>query len=164
MCSLFQFPGLAGIATGLLLIAFLWVLACALLPGGPFDMDIKGEKGTFLPLFNTYMDIAKFVLGIVSASIAALVGATVFSSNNRGTALSLKTFASPLYLLASSLVWGVLFMSLLAYFYEDYRHNLHEESTYTRRKYATIQALGFGCLLCFAFGYCWLIIIAVAQH
>lgn len=163
MCSFFQFPGLAGIVVGVALFVFFWLLIYVSLSKGPFDMDIKGKEATFLPLFTIYVDIAKFVIGFASTSIAALIGATIFSSN-KATAPLLKSFSSPLFLLALSLIFGILFMSFLALDYEDYRHNQPGKSTYTRFKYSRNQAFGFDCLSCFALGYLWLIVIAVAQH
>jgi hypothetical protein len=138
----------------------LWWIVWLALKHGPFDMDFKGEKGTFMPLLAMYLDIAKFVIGLASGSIALLVGSAIFHSNSTiGPALA--SFASPLFLLALSIVWGVMFMPFLALDYEAYRHN---EMPYTRRKYARNQALGYSCLICFTLGYISLIWIVVKSH
>jgi len=123
-------------------------------------MDIRGEKGTFIPLLSMYADIAKFVIGLASTSIALLVGSAAFRSTGAAGPL-LSSFASPLFLLALSIIWGVCFMPALALDYEAYRHN---EQPYTRVKYSRNQAFGFSCLGCFALGYAWLIFIVTKQH
>lgn len=160
MCLLFQSPGFYGIAVGLLMFPVLWWIIWALLPPGPFAMDIHGENGTFIPVLSIYVDIAKFVIGLASTSIALLVGSSVY--HGPGTAGPLvSSFASPLFVLAFSIIWGVCFMPFLALDYEAYRHN---EKPYTRGHYSRNQAFGFGSLICFALGYAWLIFIVTRQH
>lgn len=91
MCKLFQFPGLYGIVVGICLLLLLGLLTWLLTPpkgktslrerllSNPlFEFDVKGEPGSFLPLFSIYLDIAKFILGLASGSIALLVGSTAF--------------------------------------------------------------------------------------
>jgi hypothetical protein len=160
MCSLIQYPGFYGLVVGVLVFPALWWVIWAVLPPGPFNMDIRGEKGSFVPLLTMYVDIAKFVIGLASGSIALLVGSVTFrATGTPGPRLS--SFASPLFLLALSIVWGVCFMPFLALDYEAYRH---EEKPYTRIKYARNQAFGFGCLICFALGYLWLIFTVAGPH
>ena len=153
-------PGFGGIAVGVLIGPALWLIIWLMLPPGPFDMDFHGEKGTFIPLLSMYVDIAKFIMGLASGTIALLVGSAIVHSNG-GIGPLLVTFVSPLYLLALSLIWGVLFMPFLALDYEGYRDN---EKPYTRFKYARNQAFGFSSLACFALGYCWLILIVARSH
>lgn len=153
-------PGFSGIAVGVLICPALWWIIWLTLPPGPFDMDIHGEKGTFIPLLSMYVDIAKFVIGLASGSIALLVGSAIFHSNG-GVGPVLATFTSPLFVLVLSLIWGVLFMPFLALDYEAYRHH---EKPYTRFNYARNQAFGFSSLACFALGYFWLILIVARSH
>lgn len=155
MCSLFQSPGFYGVVVGLLMFPALWWIIWALLPPGPFDMDIHGETESFVPLLTMYVDIAKFVIGLASTSIALLVGSATFRATGTAGPL-LSAFASPLFLLALSIVWGVCFMPFLALDYEAYRHN---QKPYTRFGYSRNQAFGFSCLICFALGYLWLIFV-----
>jgi hypothetical protein len=159
VCSLFQHPGFYGITVGVLIVPALWWIIWTVLPPGPFAMDIRGEKSSFLPLLTMYVDIAKFVIGLASTSIALLVGSATFRTAGAAGPI-LSTFASPLFLLALSIVWGVCFMPFLALDYEAYRHN---EKPYTRLRYARNQAFGFSCLLCFALGYLWLIFVVKGQ-
>ncbi|MGO9254810.1 MAG: hypothetical protein ACLQU1_00695 [Bryobacteraceae bacterium] len=52
-----------------------------------------------------YLDIAKFVLGLAAGSIVLLAGSLNFSQSNGRTP---KPFAPPLFLVAMSVVYGVL--------------------------------------------------------
>ena len=79
-------PGFSGIAVGVLICPALWWIIWLTLPPGPFDMDIHGEKGTFIPLLSMYVDIAKFAMRLASGSIALLVGSAIFHSNSMAAA------------------------------------------------------------------------------
>lgn len=134
-----------------------------LLSNQNFEFDFRNEKGiekgSFAPLLTIYLDIAKVVSGLASGSIALLVGAATFHSTGAGHLLT--SFASPLFLLALSILWGVLFMAFIVLNYEGYRHGVRP---YTHFKYSRNQACGFGSLLCFAIGYVWLIFIVAGQQ
>ena len=147
MCKLFQFSGFYGILVGIGMLCVTWLLAWLVLKGNDFDFDTQGEKGSFQPLLSNYLDIAKFVLGIASGSIVLLVGSTAFHSGGRLP----SSFASPLFLLALSILYGVFFMVLMMIGYEAYRH---KTKPYTRFKYSRNLALGFSCLLCFLCRLC----------
>jgi hypothetical protein len=151
-----MFPGLPGVLVGLGLFPLVWLLACLASPHKPVHFDALGEKDAFLPLLGHYLDIVKVLLGLASGSIVLLVGSAAFRSAGRLPA----SFASPLFLLALSIIYGVLFMVLMMLDYENYRHHPND-NTYTRNKYSRNQALGFSALLCFCFGYVWLIFIVV---
>lgn len=160
MCSLIQFPGFAGIVVGVLMVPALWWIVWARLSPGPFAMDVRGRIDSFLPILQMYIDMAKTVIGLASASIALLVGSATFRSTG-GAGPVLASFASPLFLLALSIIWGVCFLPSIELDYESFRHGTAE---YTRFNYAKNQALGFSCLICFALGYAWLIFIVTRQH
>jgi hypothetical protein len=78
--------------------------------------QLKGESFTFDPggndgesgksLLPMYLDIAKFVLGLAAASIVF----GLFGSPNLGPSNThpLKAFASPLFLVAASSIYGVI--------------------------------------------------------
>ena len=155
MCKLLDFPGCYGFVVGLLLLLLTWLLAYFTLPKGQFNFDFPNEggslQGSFLPLLSSYIDIAKYTLGLASGSIVLLVGAAAFHSDGRVHLPS--SFANPLFLLVLSILWGVFFMALMMVDYEAYRHGTRP---YTRFKYSRTLALGFGCLLCFCIGYAWL--------
>jgi len=83
---------------------------------------------------------------LAAGSIVLLVGSLNF---NQSSGRSLKPFASPLFLVAMSIIYGVLFMILLAVNYEHHLHHPNDPGSYTRFKYTRNQSLGFGALLCF---------------
>ena len=104
-----------------------------------------------------YLDITKLILGIAAGSIVLLVGSSNLVQQSGGR--SLKSFASPMFMVAMSIVYGVLFMTLLVLNYEHHRYNPSSNS-YTRFKYTRNQALGFSALACFCIGYAWLVVAA----
>jgi len=156
MSSLIKFPGSYGIIVGISLLGLAWLIAWLRIKGESFHFDIHGEKGSFAPLLSSYLDIAKFVLGLASGSIVLLAG----SATLRTTSHVVSYFASPLFLLALSILYGVFFMATMIVNYEGYRHSTQP---YTRLKYVTNLALGFSCLLCFSVGYLWLVLNVIRQ-
>ena len=159
MSKLLEFPGLAGIITGASLFLLpLSVLRLFILKADFYNMDAKGKGGAFDPRLANYLDIAKFVLGLASGSVVLLVGSTTFHEG--GPRLLPPSYASPLYLLVLSVIWGIFFMVLETLDYEAYQHT---SNSYTGFKYSRNTALGIGCLLCFLFGYAWLTVIATAR-
>jgi zinc transporter ZupT len=149
------FPGFPGVATAVGLFALTWLVVYLEGRGRPVVFDPGGKHGEFgKRLLPMYLDITKFVLGLAAGSIVLLVGSLNFSQAN---GRSLKPFASPLFLVAMSIIYGVFFMILLTLNYE--RH-LHHPNSYTRFEYTRNQSLGFGALLCFCISYIWLIAAA----
>jgi len=146
------FTGSEGIGVGLAVFAIMWALAWLRTKGESFEFDALGERGAFEKLLTTYLDVTKFAVGLASGSIVLLVG----SSALRETKNLPSSFASPLFLLALSIIYGILFMAYLTISYEAYRH---KTSPYTRFKYTRNLAFGFGGLFCFCVGYLWLIVI-----
>jgi hypothetical protein len=146
------FNGLGGILTGFVVFVVLWLIAYLGTKEKSFDFDARGEKGAFQPLLSTYLDLAKFVVGLASGSIVLLVGSSALHAMPRLP----YTFASPLFLLALSVIYGVLFMICLTLNYEQYRA-IGGELSYTRFKYTRNPAFGYGALFCFCIGYGWLV-------
>jgi hypothetical protein len=152
MCKLFKFPGLYGILSGACLFIVTWLIAWCR-QKGDVQHDAQGEKGTFEKLLPIYLDIAKFVIGLTSGSIVLLVGSATFHAEGL---LSPASIASPLFLLALSTVSGIFFMVFTTISYESSRHT---GKHYPRGTYSINLAFGYTCLLCFAFGYAWLVVI-----
>jgi len=152
------FAGFAGIATALGMFAVLWFTVFLRTKGEFFTFDPGGNDGEFgRSLLPMYLDIAKFVLGLAAGSIVfCLFGSSNFGQANGRT---LKIFASPLFLVAMSIIFGVLFMIFLVLNYENHRNNPDSKS-YTRFKYTRNQAFGFTALACFCVGYTWLVVAA----
>jgi hypothetical protein len=152
------FPGLPGIATAVGLSAVIWLIICLKSRREPVAFDPGGKHGEFgKRLLPMYLDITKFVLGLAAGSIVVLVGSLNFG---QPSGRSLKPFASPLFLVAMSIIYGVLFMILLALNYEHHLHHPNDPRSYTRFKYTRNQSLGFGALVCFCISYIWLIAAA----
>jgi hypothetical protein len=152
-----SFPGFPGVATALGLLAVIWLAVYLMTKREPIVFDPGGKLGEFgKRLLPMYLDIAKFVLGLGAGSIVLLVGSSNYF-NQSNTRPSLQSFASPLFVVAMSIVYGVLFMIMLVLNYE--RH-LHHPNSYTRFAYTRNQALGFAALACFCVGYTWLVVAA----
>jgi hypothetical protein len=153
-----SFAGFGGIATALGLFAILWLIVFLRTKGKFFTFDPGGRDGEFgRSLLPMYLDITKFVLGLAAASIVfSLFGSSNFGQSN---SRSLRSFASPLFLVAMSIIYGVLFMIFLVLNYENHRNNPGSQS-YTRFKYTRNQAFGFSSLACFCVGYTWLVVAA----
>ncbi len=70
--------------------------------GQPVVFDPEGKHGEFgKSLLPMYLDITRFVLGLAAGSIVLLVGSLNF---NQSSTRSLKRFASPLFLVAMSII------------------------------------------------------------
>jgi zinc transporter ZupT len=153
------FPGFAGVVTALGLFTLIWLAVYLKSRGQPVIFDPENKHGEFgKRLLPMYLDITKFVLGLAAGSIVLLVGSlNVNQSNYRP---SLRSFASPLFLVAMSIIYGVLFMIFLAMNYEHHLHHPHDKHSYTRFQYTRNQSLGFGALVCFCISYIWLIAAA----
>ena len=152
------FPGFPGVATAVGLFAVIWLVVYLKSRGHPVVFDPAGKHGEFgKRLLPMYLDITKSVLGLAAGSIVLLVGAINFNQSNTH---SLKSFASPLFLVAMSIVYGVLFMVLLALSYEHHLHHPNDPGSYTLFRYTRNQSLGFGSLACFCVSYVWLIAAA----
>jgi hypothetical protein len=152
------FAGFPGVSTALVLFALIWLTIYLSTRGEPVVFDPEGKHGEFgKRLLPMYLDIAKFVLGLAAGSIVLLVGSLNF---NQSHARPLKSFASPLFLVAMSVIYGVLFMILLVLNYEHHLHHPNDPLSYTRFNYTRNQSLGFSALACFCISYIWLIVVA----
>jgi hypothetical protein len=152
------FPGFPGVATGVGLFAITWLIVYLRTRAQPVIFDPGGVHGEFgKRLLPMYLDITKFVLGLAAGSIVLLVGSLNFT---HPTARSLRSFASPLFLVAMSIIYGVLFMILLTVNYEHHLHRPDDPLSYTRFKFTRNQSLGFSALVCFCISYVWLVAAA----
>jgi hypothetical protein len=146
------------VATAVGLFALIWLMVYMRTKGKPVVFDPGSKHGEFgKRLLPMYLDITKFVLGLAAGSIVLLVGSLNFNQSN---GRSLKPFASPLFLVAMSIIYGVLFMIFLALNYEHHLHHPNDPHSYTLFKYTRNQSLGFGSLVCFCISYIWLIAAA----
>src|SRR5580692_2912656 len=152
-------PGFPGIATSVGLFAVVWFTVwLRTKPTSSNYFEPEGAEGEFgKGLLPIYLDITKLILGIAAGSIVLLVGSSNLVQQTSGR--SLKSFASPMFLVAMSIIYGVLFMTLLVLNYERHRHS-PDSNSYTRLKYSRNQALGISGLACFCIGYAWLVVDA----
>src|SRR5579862_437712 len=152
------FSGFPGVATAVGVFALIWLIVYLRTKGQPVVFDPGSKHGEFgKRLLPIYLDITKSILGLAAGSIVLLVGTLNF---NQSSARSLKPFASPLFLVAMSIIYGVLFMIFLTLNYEYHLHHPDDPHSYTRFKYTRNQSLGFGALVCFCISYIWLIAAA----
>jgi hypothetical protein len=149
------FPGFGGLLVGLVLFFGLWLTACLATPAGSFTFDPQNRPGAFEPRLAIYVRAGEYIVGIATGSIVLLVGSSGLHSSGRLPWL----YASPLVLLALCVIYGVLFMVLLAYNYEMFLHG----NPYTRFQYVRNQALGFSALACFCAGYSWLVVAIIIE-
>jgi len=152
------FPGFPGVATAVGLFAAIWLIVYLRTRGQPVVFDPESKHGEFgKRLLPMYLDITKYILGLAAGSIVLLVGSLNF---NQSGGHSLRPFASPLFMVAMSIIYGVLFMVLLALNYEYHLHHPNDPRSYKRWEYTRNQSLAFGALLCFCISYIWLIVAA----
>lgn len=143
-------PGFSGAVIGLLITPLLTLCIYWRNSKGSFLYDHKGVPGAFEPFLAKYIRATEFVVGISTGSIVLLVG----SSALHGQGGHLPWFyASPLLLLAWSVVWAIAFMIWIIDNYSRYRHGF----THTPLEYSTTLSLGYGAVICFGVGYVWLI-------
>lgn len=148
-----MFPGALGIAIGVGIFSILFLIAWRASQGSAFIFE--RDDGQFERLLAAYLDIAKFIVGLAAGGIVLVVSSTAIASSMKKLPAS---YASPLFLLAMSVFYGVLFMPLLAVDYEAFKQRTR---SYSKFRYVRNQALGFSTLACFCVGYGWLIWAAV---
>jgi hypothetical protein len=118
-----------------------------------YNLDPQGKSGAFEPLLQKYLHLAEFMIGLATGSIVLLIGSSVLHGKDGRLPWF---YASPLLILAASVITALIFMALLILNYEEYQHgNLH-----TPLAYSLSEALGFGSLFLFFVGYVWLILVA----
>jgi uncharacterized Tic20 family protein len=134
------FSGFYGILLGVLIPASLggW-FAWKLKGRSPFNFDPEGKEGAFEKILSIYLDILKFVLGLSSGSIVLLAGSSAFRAEGKLP----PYFASPLFLLLLSIIYGVICMIFLTANYEGSRH---KTTNYTLFKYARNLSFGYGSI------------------
>jgi len=147
------FPGFGGIIVGFGVLIVVGLIVWLTTPKGAFTFET--DPGFFEKMLATYLDIAKFIIGLASGGIVLIIGSSALSSSSKKLPLE---YASPLFVLAVSVVYGILFMPLITLDYEGFRHKTIQ---YTRWRYCRNQTLGFAALTCFCIGYAWLILAAV---
>jgi hypothetical protein len=146
------FAGFNGIIIPPIIVTAIWLNRYRTRKKVPiYDLEPRGKAGAFEPLLQKYLHLAEFIIGLATGSIVLLVGSSVLHGKD---GRSPWFYASPLLVLAASVLTGILFMVSLILSYEDVQHG----NPHTAGAYAFIETLGFSSLLLFVIGYVWLIL------
>jgi hypothetical protein len=146
-----SFTGFEGLIIPLIVVLAIWWNRYRARKGVPaYNLDPKGKDGAFEPLLQKYLRLAEFTIGLATGSIVLLIGSSVLHGKD-GRLPSF--YAAPLFVLAASVLTGILFMVSLVLSYEDVQHG----NPHTPGAYALTETFGFSSLLLFVVGYIWLI-------
>lgn len=157
MCHFFV--GFTGFLAGPLIFGALLLARYVEKEHESYELNPKGEAGRFDPLLSKYIRASEFIIGIATGSIVLLVGSSALrieggSISGHGGQLP-WFFASPLLLLAWSVIFGAAFIVVEILAYEEYQHG----NKHTKMVYSFCEALGFTSLVCFGLGYMILIFL-----
>jgi hypothetical protein len=144
------FPGGNGLLAGLAIFPLIWVAVYYTREHEAYNLDPQDKWGAFEPFLTKYLKISEFIIGLATGSIVLLVGSSALH-DQIGRVPS--AYASPLFLLATCVVYGIAFMVWLTYHYEEYQHG----ARHTKVAYTLSLTLGFSSLARFCIGYVWLI-------
>ena len=149
ICNWHVRPGLPGLIVGLLFFLGVWLYAyLQLRKENAESFNFTPAGGSFLPILEKYLWLSQFIIGLASGSVLLLAGTAIFKSSAKLP----WEYASPLVLLALSVVYGVCFLAFLFRDYESFLHGFE----YTRVAYTRNIALGFSSLFSFGAGYLWM--------
>ena len=144
------FPGASGLIVGMSVPVVLWIICYYTKKHELYNLDPKAIPGTFEPFLVKYLKVTEMIIGLATGSIVLLVGSSAF----HGQSGRLPWFyASPLFLLALCVLYGLTFSVWMIFHYEDYQHF----GRHSKAAYALCETLGFANLICFVAGYIWLI-------
>jgi cellulose synthase/poly-beta-1,6-N-acetylglucosamine synthase-like glycosyltransferase len=147
MIHFFFASGVPGCLAALVIFSILYVIACVRIKPMHATFEPRG-LGSFEPILARYTRLSELVISLATGSIVLLGGSSIFRSGGKLP----STYGSPLVLLASSVVFAVLFLALCNYSYEEWQHH----NNYSHHRYRLNVALGFAALIAFAVGYVWL--------
>jgi hypothetical protein len=144
------FPGFSGSVVSLAVFVTAWRI-CRSTKKHPFyNLGPGGDPHDYEPLLNRYVRLAEFSIGIATGSIVLVVGSSALHGNGGRLAWF---YASPLILIAASVVYGITFMALQIVTLENVLHG----ERHSAANYAWNESLGYSSLLCLITGYIWLI-------
>lgn len=144
------FAGFSGSASVVLIGVAVWLQRKSSKLFDIYNLGPGGDPKAYEPILARYIRFAEFLIGLATGSIVLIVG----SSALHGQGGHLPWFyASPLLLLAGSVLYGLLFMASQLVTMEESLHG----NPHTAFSYALNETLGYSSLLCFLGGYIWLI-------
>lgn len=147
------FAGFSGSIASLAIFGGTWSVCRFTKVYTAYNLGPGGDAHAYEPLLNRYIRLAEFVIGLATGSIVLIIGSSAF--HGQGGRLP-WFYASPLVLIASSVIYGICFMALQILTWEDVLHG----GQHTAPQYALNETLGFASLICFVFGYMWLVFCA----
>ena len=113
-----------------------------------------GGPGSFSPLLDRLSHLVEFMVTLSTGSIVLLAGSSVF----RGGGRLPWFYASPLTLLAVSVIYALAFLAITLRDWEDFQR---VKKSYTRGRYVLEYALGYSAFISFALGYLLLVVALV---
>ena len=144
------FSGFSGSLTSLGILGGRWWFRITSKKYPAYNLGPGGDPRAYEPIMNRYIRLAEFMIGAASGSIVLIIGSSAF--HGQGGRLP-WFYASPLVMIAASVVYGIGFMACQVLTFEEILHG----NPHTARQYALNETLGFSSLLCFIVGYIWLI-------
>src|SRR5215471_19303577 len=133
MCH--PFPGFSGSITSLAILAAMWFFHRTTKKFASYNLGPGGDPHAYEPIMNRYIRLAEFMIGAATGSIVLIIG----SSALHGHGGRLPWFyASPLILIAASVVYGIGFMACQILTYEEVLHG----NAHTASQYALNETLG----------------------
>lgn len=145
------FPGFSGSLASVGGFCAMWIFRRAVKKHPAYNLGPGGDPYKYEPIMNRYIRLSEFMIGAASGSIVLIVGSSALHGNGGKLAWF---YASPLLLIAASVVNGIAFMACRVLTYENVLHG----NPHTATNYALNEALGFSALICFVVGYIWLIL------
>src|SRR5437867_2582195 len=147
------FPGFSGVVTVAVIAPAIWTVSYRIRKKIPaYNIDPQGKPGAFEPLLQKYLRLGEFMIGLATGSIVLLVGSSVLHGKDGHLPWF---YASPLLILAGSVVAGLSFMAWLILSYEEAQHG----NPHTPKGYTLSETLAFSSLAFFCIGYVWLIVV-----
>lgn len=147
------FPGFSGSTVALGVLGVMWIFRRAVKEHPAYNLGPGGDPRAYEPIMNRYIRLAEYMVGAASGSIVLIVGSSALHGNGGKLAWF---YASPLLLIAGSVVYGIAFMACQVLTFEEVLHG----NPHTANNYALNETLGFSSLICFVVGYIWLVIAA----
>jgi hypothetical protein len=147
---LHPFSGFSGSATSIAILGAMWWFRRAAKKHPVYNLGPGGDPRAYEPIMNRYIRLAEYMIGAATGSIVLIIGSSTF--HGEGGRLP-WFYASPLVLIAASVVYGICFMACQILTYEEVLHG----NPHSAAQYALNETLGFSSLLCFIIGYIWLV-------
>jgi hypothetical protein len=145
------YSGFSGSVTAVAVGIAVWCVCRKFNVHENYKLGPSGDPRDYAPIMTKFLRLSEYMTGIATGSIVLIIG----SSALHGQAGRLPWFyASPLILIAVSVIYGLSFMAAQILTYEHVLHGY----PHTAAQYTLNEMLGYSSLICFVVGYLWLII------